>query len=390
VEQVDLMPDLSRKRERERLAVRDAPYYQRLCSGGYLSFRRGPNTWGARYRDRRGGQNRTPFPDLSNEDYDGALRCAFEWIAQLSKTAVRSAKRTTVQAALETYLADLRRHGRQDAAKGAEWRFKKYVYKDRLATIDLEKLTRDDMEEWRQRHVSGRAARTVERQLRSVRAGLNRALELGHVGNAAAWSLKALRDEIEDSGDTAVMLSPAQRSALIAAGAEIGPFLRGIELTGARPGELANAKVGDFDGESLRLAHRKGKPPKLRARLVVLSAEGIEHFKAHGVNRPATAPIFTEASGIAWRRHMWARRIREVIANHNIAHEKNTHPSGAIPVSASAYSFRHARISELLQIHSVDPLTVAQQTGTSVAMIERAYFKFLPNAMRHKLASIVG
>jgi hypothetical protein len=38
----------------------------------------------------------------------------------------------------------------------------------------------------------------------------------------------------------------------------------------------------------------------------------------------------------------------------------------------SADSFRHARISELLQLYGIDPLTVAGQSGTSLAMIERA------------------
>lgn len=81
---------------------------------------------------------------------------------------------------------------------------------------------------------------------------------------------------------------------------------------------------------------------------------------------------------------MWCRRIRETIAAHN----KDVDPKKRIPVEASAYSFRHARISELLQLHGVDPLTVAAQTGTSLAMLEKAYFKFIPNALREKLAAV--
>ena len=34
------MPDLSRKRERERLAVRHTPYFQRIGRGAFLGFRR--------------------------------------------------------------------------------------------------------------------------------------------------------------------------------------------------------------------------------------------------------------------------------------------------------------------------------------------------------------
>jgi integrase len=55
---------------------------------------------------------------------------------------------------------------------------------------------------------------------------------------------------------------------------------------------------------------------------------------------------------------------------------------------ASAYSFRHTRISELLQLYGVDPLTTAQQTGTSVAMIEKHYFKFISGSMRDKLNAV--
>jgi integrase len=57
---------------------------------------------------------------------------------------------------------------------------------------------------------------------------------------------------------------------------------------------------------------------------------------------------------------------------------------------ATAYSFRHARISELLQIYGVDPLTVAAQTGTSIATIEKAYLRFIPSAMQEKLAALKG
>jgi hypothetical protein len=42
----------------------------------------------------------------------------------------------------------------------------------------------------------------------------------------------------------------------------------------------------------------------------------------------------------------------------------------------------------LLQVHGVGPLTVVAQTGTSLRMIERTYFKFIRSAMLEKLASL--
>jgi integrase len=383
--------DLSRKSARDRLPRRKAPYWQGLGTGKRLGFRRGAksDTWLAWFR-KKGGSEQQHFLG-EGLDFDAAKDKAEEWFAQLENTAARVVKRASVRAALEKYLEDLRRHGRGAAADAADWRFRKYVWDDPLAGIELESATRDDFLEWRDRHREGRAARTVERQFRSVRAGLNRALELGHVGNPAAWKLKALQDDVDDSGETAIFLTPAQREALIAAAeTPIAVFLRGMELTGARPIELANAKVSDFDGQTLRLAHRKGKPPKLRVRHVVLGSEGIAFFKKHAHERLSTSYIFTEDGEQQWRRHMWARKVRAAITAHDKLAAQREPPQEPIPVGASAYSFRHARISELLQIHGVDPLTVAAQTGTSLAMIEKAYLRFIPHAMREKLAGING
>jgi hypothetical protein len=81
---------------------------------------------------------------------------------------------------------------------------------------------------------------------------------------------------------------------------------------------------------------------------------------------------------------MWAEEVRSAIAVHN----KSAQREMRVPTEASAYSFRHARISEFLQLYGVDPLTVAAQTGTSLRMIERSYFKFIRSAMLEKLAGL--
>jgi hypothetical protein len=43
----------------------------------------------------------------------------------------------------------------------------------------------------------------------------------------------------------------------------------------------------------------------------------------------------------------------------------------------------------MLQVHAVDPLTVAVQAGTSLAMIEKASLRSIPSAMREKRAHIM-
>jgi integrase len=374
------------------LPERREPHWQKLARGSALGFRRGPNTWLVRFippSTRKGATRQwQALNGIGADDFDGAKRAAEEWLEKIAGSGVRSAKRATVEAALRAYLADLRRHGRADTAREAEGRFKTCVWRDPIAALSFEDVTREDVAEWRERVLTGRKARTVARYYRSLRAAANAALALGYVGNEAAWKLRPLVDaEGDDEGETAVFLTPAQRRAIVEGAAfEAGDFLRGLELTGARPKELAAALVSDFDGSTLRLAHRKGRPPRLRVRRVVLSAAGVELFKRRARGKLPGASLFTEDGAQPWRRHIWARETRAAIAKAN--DQAGRDPAARIPAGASAYSFRHARISELLQVHGVDPLTVAQQTGTSLAMIEKAYFRFIPAAVEAKLAAV--
>ena len=383
------MADLSRKRVRDRFSPRREPYWQRLAAGAYLGFRRGPNTWLARFRGR---DEKQQYHSLGEGlEFDEAKRRAEEWLSQLTGSPVRAIKRGTVIAALETYLSDLRRHDRAGTAEKAEGQFKTALafdtqterYKDVLALQQLESVTLDDFQDWRDRLRPGRLPRTVNRLVRAATAGLNRAHRLGHVGNPATWRVQALPDDEES--ETAVFLSPEQRKGLIsAAPAEGAAFMRGLELSGARPKELAEATAVDFDGAQVKLSHRKGRPPKLRSRYVVLDGEGVAFFKAQAKGKSPRDPLFTTSDGKPWRRDQWAEQVRCSIAAHN----KATTGAGRVPTGASAYCFRHARISELLQVYGIDPLTVATQTGTSLRMIERTYFKFIRSAMLEKIAGL--
>jgi len=384
------MADLTLKRLRSRLAVRPDPYWQRLAKGSYIGFRRGPDTWLARFRGRDKKQHFQPLGE--GLEYDQAKERAEDWFAQMSGSAVRSVKRGSVIAAVQTYLTDLRRQGRPEAAKKADGQLKTAFgydrkqdhYADPLASLQLEVATKDDFLEWRDRLAPGRMPRTVNRLVRALVAALNKAHSLGHTGSPTAWQIGNLFDDGED--DTAIFLSPEQRRFLIRqASPEGADFLRALELSGARPHELAKATAGDFDGAHLKLSHKKGRPPRLRTRHVVLDQDGVDFFTSRSRSKSPSDLLFAASGDRPWRRDLWADEVRAAISAHNKASRDSQ-----IPTDASAYSFRHARISELLQVYGVDPLTVAAQTGTSLRMIERTYFKFIPSAMLDKLASLKG
>jgi len=207
----------------------------------------------------------------------------------------------------------------------------------------------------------------------------------GHIGDARAWSLDLLTNDASHDEETAVFLSPAQRKALLAKAAPAAAdFFRGLELTGARPGELAWARVSDFDGEQIRFTHRKGRPPKLKTRYTVLSNEGAGFFRRLTNGKAADDPLIGNPEGKPWPSASWGDAMRAAIAAHQRLANR---PLDSRPASR-LNAFRHSRISELLQVHGIDPLTVAVQTGTSLHQIEKTYYKFIPSVMNAKLAAV--
>ena len=102
----------------------------------------------------------------------------------------------------------------------------------------------------------------------------------------------------------------------------------------------------------------------------------------HSSGRLPAAALLTEDGKQKWRPHVWAKEFRRAAEIVN----KDATGADRIPLHASTYSFRHAR--ELLQLHGIDPLTVTHQTGTSLQVIEKHYFRFIASAMREKLARV--
>ena len=76
-----------------------------------------------------------------------------------------------------------------------------------------------------------------------------------------------------------------------------------------------------------------------------------------------SAPLFTRADGVTWNKDSWKKPIKAAV--------KLT----GLPDSTTTYTIRHSIITELVT-GGLDLLTVAQLSGTSVAMIEKHYGHF--------------
>jgi integrase len=367
------------KTGRDRLPIRREPHWLKIGSGKYLGFRKTDDSgfWIARYRDRSGKQRYSALGELGRMDFDAAAKAGGEWFATLEAPRAATAKTGTVKAACAAYVADLETLGRPAAALDAKGKFALVVDDDRIGQIKLDRLTRDDVIEWRDALVTaGRKKSTANRILRTFKAALTKAAKIGYSADPFAWESVDQYAGAERSRE--LFLTKKQRNALVShASPELAAFLTGLIHTGARPGELARATVADFDRKqgNLTLRTGKGRDAKIKARHVPLTREALKLFRAAAKSKLPAAPLFTDQQGAAWHRVALSRGIRAAAKG------------AKLPANVVGYSIRHAVISEWLSA-GIDAFTVGQLCGTSVAMIERYYGKFIKAPALAKIAGV--
>lgn len=366
--------DLKKVDAREELKPRASkePYWQPLSAGCYLGFRPstrrdGLGTWLARYNDTDTGKKPNKslgdFGRLSpSARFGAAKKEAEEWFRHLSVGG--SEDDVTVREACEAYAK-----ANPDAAK----RFPRYVYNDPIARVKLQKLREHHVREWRARLESlpalvtrskrgekvtrPRSPATVNRDMVAFRAALNAALRRGEVATALAWQ-KALQP-VEAKGRRNLYLDRDQRRALLRElPADAAAFCRGLCFLPLRPGALAALCAGDFDARRNDLAIERDKAGGGRRLLV--EGETAAMLREQMKSKLPGAPLFARADGRAWSKDDWKKPIKAAV------------DAAGLPAEATAYTLRHSVITDLVQ-GGLDLLTVAQLSGTSVAMIEKHY-----------------
>lgn len=364
--------DLTTVRNRDRLKVRREPYWQSLGSGRQLGFR--PSTsgfggnWIAKNYDpdtrKRAIKSLGDYPGIPPSDqFSLAKKEAEAWFDHLDGGGTQKA--STVKEACQRY---------GTTRPDAEGRFLRRVYDDPLAKIAIQKLTKDHVRKWRERLEASparvtrskvgeqtyrpRSPGSVNRDMTALRAALNEALDHGEALNDQAWRM-ALRPIDNADGRRNIYLDRDERRALLAKlPKDVEKFARGLSLLPLRPGALAGLKVADFDARRNELTI--GQDKSGNERRILLPVETAAYFKEQARGKTPAAPIFARADGSAWNRDSWKLPIKAAVN------------AAQLPPTTTAYTLRHSTITDLVT-SGLDLLTVAQVSGTSVAMIERHY-----------------
>jgi integrase len=280
----------------------------------------------------------------------------------------------TIRKACSLYVEQLRITKGQAQARDAASRFDRWINDDKLADVELTKLARPMLQAWRRKLVErpvvvnpharqlrtrNRAPASVNREMTALRAALNFALDNGYVTTDVAWRV-ALRPIINADRRRAVYLERSQRTELIAhAEPDLAAFLRALAVLPLRPGALAALTVASFDK---RLSVLKvGKDKSGQDRKMKLPPETGAFLAKQAKDKLPAAPLLARANGSSWNKDAWKKPIKAAAR------------AAGLKDNVTAYSLRHSAITDLVVNGRLDLLTVAQISGTSVAMIERHY-----------------
>lgn len=380
---------------RGNLKARHAPYWQKIRAECHLGFRKTTltsiGTWIARYRDDDGKYQLNSLGSLDtlpgHRRFDEAVKLAIQWFDHRSNGGV--ADSITAREACERFVQKKRDEGKIAAANDLEVRFRRWMYSDKkLSQTSLIKLTQGMIHDWRNKLTktpaihqdkkmeSGRpkAASTINREMAVLKAALNQAVRDGYATSDIAWKYQ-LTSIKNATGRRDCYLDSNQRRTLIAcAQADMAVFMKALSLLPFRPGAMASLTVGSFD---MRLGVLTvGKDKSGMDRKINLPPSTALFFSDQVKNKLPSAPLVARADGQFWNKDSWKHPFKEAVLAANL------------PSDATAYALRHSTITDLIALHRLDTMTVAQLAGTSVMMIEKHYGHLLRDHAASALAKL--
>ncbi|SAK91841.1 tyrosine-type recombinase/integrase [Caballeronia ptereochthonis] len=372
---------INSKTARDKLAPRREPYWSRIQTGLFIGYRKpeqGQGTWIAR---RRSDDGKQAYQSLGTfPGYDEAVKAANQWANAID--AGVSSKGMTVKAACEHYVKHLALHKGAASERDAEGRFKRLVYDAKIGKVDLSKLRTSDLTAWLAMQVERdeddaededdlrRAKDSANRNLASLKAALNLALRDRLVATDAGWKTVSKFRDVGRRRD-AFLPAPQRKELVNACPADLQRLVTALLLTGARPGELANANVQHLNREQGTLALQG----KTGFRVVTLSSAALSFFADCSKAKIANAPLLATEFGQRWNKDSWKKPFKAAAA------------AAKLPPTAVMYSLRHTAISEMIAA-GMDSFVVARLAGTSTAMIDQHYGHLRHDKTRAKLDAV--
>jgi integrase len=301
-----------------------------------------------------------------------------------------------VREAIADYLRHLKAETSEAAMTDAEGKLDRWVLKHPIAESAVSTLTVGQMESWRNsliRYAEGaepdpdaerRSKEKANRVLNSFKASLNYAMsrqaDTGVTSDAGWKGVKRFKDV---AARREFHFSIPQLHALIdAADPAFAALSKAGFFTGARYGELKALNVCDFNPKAGQLSVRGVQGGrKTGKRDITLTGEGIEFFRVLVKGRQAEEPLLLAPGAKRWEDGDQTKPMRAALVKAGIVPSEDALDAMPRTERPSFYSLRHSFISRALE-NGMPIFLVAENVGTSIAMIEKNYGKFMHAAKR--------
>ncbi len=359
--------DISRVTALRSLKARNEPYWSKVSKGHSIGIRiakdKTNNSWKA--RTKSDGITEVITLGLTSKlNYQDALNLANDWFRTKNDVDNRT---YTVNDTLSEYFKHLSVSNSESSAYDAEKRLLKHLNK-RFLDIRLIDLKARDVNKFKNQlatTVNGNTGKTLtkstcNRTLNSLKAALNLAYENQMVASDRAW--KTVKNFKNADKPRTLFLTDSQISNLLNTTSEaFHNLIRCAVLTGGRYGELTKALVSDFNYQDRTIELTSLKSG---TRTTYLSQNAANFIKDITKKRLPSALLLPKDNGKLWGKSHQSRTLKTAVIK------------AKLPSETVFYSLRHYHISKAL-LSGMTIQIVADNTGTSVSMIERHYAKFL-------------
>jgi integrase len=384
------------------LPPRREPYWAApLSRGRFVGLRKidaRRATWIARYRNEAGKQKYKALGNVTSQfGFDRAKTVAAEWF-EIQESAITATEIRTVIDACKAYVKSLILTNGAVSGHDAELRLGRTVYKSDLGKKQLSSVRITHVKNWR----DGLKLKPANsnRTLTSLKAALNMAVANRQCVATLAIEWNEVQPLPNDKKRRTLHLDLNQRRHLLAHCGEgsFHDFMEAAALTGARGGELADAKVSQFDARTGSMTFVGKTRLKVEPRTVPISSAAIALFKRMADGKRPDDLLFMRDENtigasycevatrrycglakidrsIRWRSYDWGDMVRAAVT------------AADLPAATVLYTLRHSWITTTLT-SGMGTLDVARLAGTSLLMIEKHYDHLVSDAARLRLANI--